>query len=152
MSRQVELLADEVYAHRMLARAEHGELQTDITCLPAALLIEETLLGLKPLAEQRGVTLAITYPEAPVYLATDLFLERRVAVKVLKLKTVRNPDAIELNVVERRAFPLDAFPLDVFLCSRCPSTASRSRPSARGRRPKWPPSCSPAAASCSRRT
>jgi len=30
-----------------------------------------------------------------VYLATDLFLERRVAVKVLKLKTVRNPDAIE---------------------------------------------------------
>ncbi|PKN47301.1 MAG: hypothetical protein CVU59_03380 [Deltaproteobacteria bacterium HGW-Deltaproteobacteria-17] len=30
-----------------------------------------------------------------VYLATDLFLERRVAVKVLKLKTIRNPDAIE---------------------------------------------------------
>jgi len=30
-----------------------------------------------------------------VYLGTDLFLERRVAVKVLKLRTVRNPDAIE---------------------------------------------------------
>ncbi len=30
-----------------------------------------------------------------VYLGTDLFLERRVAVKVLKLKTVRNPDAME---------------------------------------------------------
>ncbi len=30
-----------------------------------------------------------------VYLATDLFLERQVAVKVLKLKTVRNPDAME---------------------------------------------------------
>lgn len=30
-----------------------------------------------------------------VYLAQDLFLERQVAVKVLKLKTMRNPDAIE---------------------------------------------------------
>ena len=84
MSRQVELLADEVYAHRMLARAEHGELQADIACLPAALLIEETLLGLKPLAEQRGVTLAITYPEAPVYLATDLKIARRVVLNAVK--------------------------------------------------------------------
>ncbi len=30
-----------------------------------------------------------------VYLAQDLFLERQVAVKVLKLKTMRNPEAIE---------------------------------------------------------
>lgn len=84
LTKQVELLADEVSAHRLLSRAEQGELEADISCVPVALLIENTLIGLKPLAEQRGVTLAITYPELPVYLATDLKVARRVVMNAVK--------------------------------------------------------------------
>jgi len=84
ITKQAQVLADEVHAHRILSRAEHGELEADISCVPVALLLEEALAGLKPLAEQRGTTLAITYPETPVYLATDLKIARRVVLNAVK--------------------------------------------------------------------
>ncbi len=84
LSKQVEFLADEVSAHRLLSRAELGELKTDISCVPVALLLEDMLAGLKSLAEQRNVALAITYPEAPVHLATDLKIARRVVLNAVK--------------------------------------------------------------------
>ena len=83
-SRQVELLSDDVRAHRLLTRAEQGDLEPDISCVPAATLLEESLAGLRPFAAKRGVTLEISLPAGPVYLATDLQIARRVVLNTVK--------------------------------------------------------------------
>ena len=100
LTKQAQLLADEVHAHRMLSRAEQGELEADISCVPAALLLEETLAGLRPLAERRGVALAITYPETPVYLATDLKIARRVVLNAVKnaIEAAETGDPVSIEV------------------------------------------------------
>jgi len=84
LAHQVELLADEVRSHRLLTRAEQGDLVADISYVPVATLLEESLAGLKPLAEKRGVTLEISFPDEPVYLATDLKIARRVVLNAVK--------------------------------------------------------------------
>jgi signal transduction histidine kinase len=82
--RQVDLLADEVRAHRLLARAEHGDLAVDISCIPAVTLLEEALAGLRPLAARRGVSMEVALPDEPAYLATDLQVARRVILNTVK--------------------------------------------------------------------
>ncbi len=102
LSRQVELLTDEVQAHRLLALAEQEQLETDISCVPAALLLEEALAGSKALAGQRGVALAITYPDTPVYLATDLRIARRVVLNAVKnaVEAAAAGDPVSIEVRE----------------------------------------------------
>jgi len=84
LAHQVELLADEVRSHRLLTRAEQGDLVADISCVPVATLLEESLAGLKPLAEKHGVAMEISFPDEPVYLATDLKIARRVVLNTVK--------------------------------------------------------------------
>jgi signal transduction histidine kinase len=84
LTRQVDLLTDEVRAHRLLTRAEHGDLAVDISCVPAVTLLEEALAGLRPLAARRGVSMEIALPDEPAYLATDPQIARRVMLNTVK--------------------------------------------------------------------
>jgi len=104
-TRQVELLADEVRAHRLLTKAEHGDLDPDISCLPAATLLELSLAGLKPLAAKRGVALDVVLPDGPIYLATDLQIARRVVLNAVKnaLEATTDGERVRIEVREENS-------------------------------------------------
>jgi signal transduction histidine kinase len=83
-SRQVQLLTDEIRAQQILVAAERGELVRDIQCLSAGELISDALEGLRGWSAKRGVELAVEMPTAPVYLATDGLVARRVVLNAVK--------------------------------------------------------------------
>jgi signal transduction histidine kinase len=82
--RQVRLLTDEIRSQQILGEAERGELQRNVQCVPAQLLIEEVLQGIGPWSARRGVDLAAALPAEPVYLATDALVARRVLLNAVK--------------------------------------------------------------------
>ena len=84
LARQVQLMVDEVRAQQILGEAERGELQRNVQCVPARLLIDETLAGIGAWSAKRGVVLALDLPEEPVYLATDALVARRVLLNAVK--------------------------------------------------------------------
>lgn len=101
--RQVGWLADEVQAHRLLSQAESGQLVSDISCVPVRGLIDDVLLGLEPLATRRGVVFIAEIPTAPVYLASDPRLARRVVMNAVKnaVEAVDSGGSVRLGVLEQ---------------------------------------------------
>lgn len=84
LSRQVQLLTDEIRAQQILVEAERGDLQRDILCVPARDLLEDTLTGIQEWSVRRGVTITMVLPETPTYLATDPLVARRVLLNAVK--------------------------------------------------------------------
>ncbi len=84
LERLVQLLTDEIRAQRLLIEAERGELQRNIQCVPVRDLVDDTLAGIREWSARRGVTIAAELPPAPVYLATDPLVARRVLLNAVK--------------------------------------------------------------------
>jgi len=84
LSRQVQLLTDEIRAQQILIEAERGDLQRDILCVPARDLLEDTLTGIRDWSTRRGISISADLPATPLYLATDPLVARRVLLNAVK--------------------------------------------------------------------
>lgn len=82
--RQVQLLADEVRAQQILLDAERGDLQRNILYVPARELLADTLAGIEDWSGRRGIVLAVDMPAAPIYLASDPLIARRILLNAVK--------------------------------------------------------------------
>lgn len=83
-ARQVRLLTDEIRAQQILIDAERGDLARNIQCVPVQGLLRETLEGIEAWSDKCGVAIATDQPVAPLYLATDALLARRVLLNAVK--------------------------------------------------------------------
>ena len=101
-ARQVQLLTDEIRAQQILVEAERGELVRDIQCFPVGELISAALEGLRGWSAKRGVALTVEVPPAPVYLATDGLVARRVLVNAVKnaVEASAIGDTVKIAVTE----------------------------------------------------
>jgi signal transduction histidine kinase len=84
IARQVRLLTDEIRAQQLLLEAEQGELILNIQCVSVGYLVEEVLQVLEALRSRLGIMIAVELPRAPVYLATDTLIARRVLLNAVK--------------------------------------------------------------------
>lgn len=82
--RQVQLLTDEIRAQQLLIQAEQGKLSLEILCVPARHLLEDTVAAVSPWSAKRGIALVVDLPDAPLYLATDPLVARRVLLNAVK--------------------------------------------------------------------
>lgn len=83
-ARQVRLLTDEIRAQQILIDAERGDLARNIQCIPVQELLRETLDGIEVWSAKCGIAISVDQPAAPVYLATDALLARRVLLNAVK--------------------------------------------------------------------
>ena len=103
VSRQVQLLTDELRAQQILLEAERGELERNILCVSARELLDDTLDGIRCWSERRGIAITVDLPAPPVYLATDPLVARRVLVNAVKNAVEASPGggAVRVGVAER---------------------------------------------------
>lgn len=103
LTRQVQLLTDEIRAQQILIEAERGDLHRDILCVAARDLLENTLTGIQEWSHRRGIAITVALPATPIYLATDPLVARRVllnAVKNAVEASVAGAD-VKIGVTER---------------------------------------------------
>jgi len=102
LARQVQMLTDEIRAQQILLEAERGDLVRDIQGVAAADLISGACEGLQAWSARYGVTLAFDLPPAPVYLATDSLVARRVLVNAIKnaVEASSAGDTVKIGVAE----------------------------------------------------
>ncbi|MCM2264189.1 MAG: sensor histidine kinase [Desulfuromonadales bacterium] len=103
LSRQVQLLTDEIRAQQILIEAERGDLQRDILCVPARGLLEDTLTGIQDWCNRRGIAITLALPATPIYLATDPLVARRVLLNAVKnaVEASIAGEAVKIGVVDQ---------------------------------------------------
>lgn len=105
LTRQVRLLTEEIRAQQILLEAERGDLRRDMLCVTAQELLEDALMGLQDWSARRGVAIDLESPPAPVYLATDPLIARRVLLNAIKnaVEASAAGETVRVGVVDNGA-------------------------------------------------